>query len=103
MSIRKNYLKNKKECTITFTIPKAIGDKHKKISVVGDFNNWDQEANRFKKTNSKGTYTVSVRVPVGREYQFRYVADGTHWFNESKADKQIPAPFANTENSVIKV
>jgi len=103
MSMRKKYLKNQKECTITFTIPKSIGDKYKKISVVGEFNNWDQGAHQFKKTNSKGTYSVSVRVPVGGEYQFRYVADGIHWFNEEKADKQTAAPFGNSKNSVVKI
>ncbi|VAX24212.1 hypothetical protein MNBD_IGNAVI01-2612 [hydrothermal vent metagenome] len=103
MSMRKKYLKNQNECTITFTIPKSIGDKYKKISVVGEFNDWDQNAHQFKKTNSKGTYSVSVRVPVGGEYQFRYVADGIHWFNEEKADKQIAVPFGDSENSVVKI
>ncbi|VAX25035.1 hypothetical protein MNBD_IGNAVI01-2606 [hydrothermal vent metagenome] len=31
MSMIKKYLKNQNECTITFTIPKSIGDNYKKI------------------------------------------------------------------------
>ncbi|MCI6365047.1 MAG: glycoside hydrolase, partial [Spirochaetia bacterium] len=34
-------------------------------------------------------------------YQFRYLLDGYKWENDWNADKYIPAPYSNADNSVV--
>ena len=101
MSVKKRYLKNNKDCRLTFTISKKIGDSFEKISVVGDFNDWNDEVNPLKKSN--GIYSASIKVPVGHKYQFRYLGDGVNWMNEKKADEEVPSPFGDSKNSIITV
>ena len=36
-----------------------------------------------------------------QKFQFRYLLDGCRWENDWKADKYIPAPFSNADNSVV--
>ena len=53
MSIEKKYSKNKKNCKVTFTVPKEIGDRFHILSLVGDFNFWDPKENIFSETSSE--------------------------------------------------
>ncbi|VAX25742.1 hypothetical protein MNBD_IGNAVI01-1521 [hydrothermal vent metagenome] len=103
MAVKKEYSKNKKSCKVTFSIPKEIGDRFKMISLVGDFNNWDPKANIFSETEKDGTYSLSIVFDSGNEYQFRYLGDGVHWFNEHEADKEIETYFPGATNSIVIV
>ena len=50
-----------------------------------------------------GSFAVTLTLETGREYQFRYLLDGKRWENDWDADKYVPAPFSNTDNSVVIV
>ena len=41
MSIKKQYLKTKPVCKVTFRISEEIGNSDGTAHVVGEFNNWD--------------------------------------------------------------
>lgn len=103
MSIKKKYSKNKKNCKVTFTVPKEIGDQFKTISLVGDFNLWDPKENIFLKTEKDGVYSASIILVSNNHYQFRYLGDGAHWFNEPDADKEVETYFPGARNSVVVV
>ena len=47
MALKKQFSRNGKECKVTFTLPKEIMSNFSKISLVGDFNNWDPDVNLF--------------------------------------------------------
>ena len=47
MAIKKQYLKSKPVCKVTFTVPAQEADQ---VAVVGDFNNWSPKGQRFEKT-----------------------------------------------------
>lgn len=49
MPIKKQYLKNKGECKVTFKIPKNVANDYGSASVVGDFNNWTNKQHEMKK------------------------------------------------------
>ena len=68
---------------VTFVLP--IEDAPADTSVVGDFNNWDPLANPMKK-RSNGTRSASVEIGEGEVINFRYLADGGHWFCDSDTD-----------------
>jgi 1,4-alpha-glucan branching enzyme len=100
MSIRKQYLKSKPICKATFRIPKEIGNSAKTAHIVGEFNNWTFFSTPMKKLKS-GAFTATLDLKKGREYQFRYLLDKKNWENDAGADKLVPSPFGDSENSVI--
>ena len=57
MSLKKTFSKDKKTCSVTFTVSAEAAQGAKKVNLAGDFN----------------------------------------W----KADKYIPAPYSNADNSVV--
>ena len=103
MPIKKEYSQNNDECKVTFILPKEIADSFTQISVVGDFNQWDQNINQFCKNEADGTCTATVILEPQKSYQFKYLADGIHWFNDSDADGEIESYFKGSKNSVIVI
>jgi len=103
MALNKEYSHNKKECKITFTLPKEIMSDFSKISLVGDFNNWNPDVNVFTENQVDGSYSAEVVLQSEHEYQFKYLCDGVQWFNEPEADRQVDSYFAGAKNSVIVV
>lgn len=102
MSIKKRFLKSKPVCKVTFRLPKKAAGGAERVHVVGDFNNWETHATPMKQLKS-GTFTSTVDLEVGREYQFRYLLDETAWENDSEADKYVPSSYPGVENSVVVV
>ena len=100
MSIKKQYLKTKPVCKVTFRISEEIGNSVGTAHVVGEFNNWDYFSTPMKKLK-KGAFTATLDLEKGREYQFRYLLDNKIWQNDGDADKFVSTPFEDSENSVI--
>jgi hypothetical protein len=55
------------------------------VSVVGSFNDWTPGRHELVQRRN-GTRSVSVALPAG-EHQFRYLASGGRWFDDSNADR----------------
>ncbi|MBU0992856.1 MAG: isoamylase early set domain-containing protein [Proteobacteria bacterium] len=102
MAIKKQYLKSKPLCRVTFRIPKDAAGNAKKACVVGDFNGWDLRATPLK-TLKNGEFSATVTLDVNHEYQFRYVLDQNHWLNDDGADKYISSSYGNCDNSVVVI
>jgi 1,4-alpha-glucan branching enzyme len=102
VSIKKKYLNDysKRKCRVTFLLPKGIGKNAKRAQVVGEFNNWTHSATPMKKLKN-GTFVATIELPIGREYQFRYLLDNKVWMNDSDADRFVPAPFGDSKNCVL--
>ncbi len=94
--LTKKFLKTKSVCEVTFQLPETI--EAKKASVVGDFNDWDPEANPLRKR--KGVWQTTLKLEQGREYQFRYFVNGQEWHNDHNADKYVPNNV-DGDNSVV--
>jgi 1,4-alpha-glucan branching enzyme len=104
MSLEKAYAKNKKTCKVTFSLPKEATMNAKKVNLAGDFNKWDMNDAPMKKQKDN-SFSVTVTLEAGREYQFRYcLNDGHHewWENDWNADKYVGSPYGG-ENSVVIV
>jgi len=102
MSIKKQYLKNKPICKVTFRMPKEAAESAEKVHVVGEFNNWNIHATPMKKLKN-GTFTVTVDLEQKRAYQFRYLMDETKWENDRQADGYVPTSYGDSDNSVIVI
>ena len=98
MAIKKQYLKSKPVCKVTFTIE---AEDAKKVSLVGSFNEWNVKSTPLKKLKN-GTFKGTVDLDVENSYEFKYVVDGDY-INDSAADSYAWSDFASAENSVVTV
>jgi 1,4-alpha-glucan branching enzyme len=100
MSLKKQFLKAKPLCKVTFTVDATLIDGAKEVAVLGDFNSWDPSETTMRKVKD-GAFTKTIELEVGKEYQFRYLLDGTKWINDNEADKYVPSGVAAEQNSVV--
>lgn len=100
--IRRKYSTDGGTCSVTFVFDRRPGPRPQRVSVVGDFNNWDPDADRMKRRKD-GSFSISKRLSSGASYEFRYLVDGESWQNESTADAFAPTPFGDAENCIVRV
>jgi hypothetical protein len=97
--LKKKYLKSA-ECKVTFRLPKAAAQGAERVTIAGDFNNWDMTGTEMKKLKS-GDFTVTLDLCSNREYRFKYCIDSIRWENDWCADNYIPNPFGGEDSVVI--
>lgn len=102
MSIKKQFLKSKPVCKVSFKLSKAQVNNASKVSLVGDFNNWDINTDEFSKLKD-GSFSYSLELESGKEYHFRYVADGSEWFNDDEADRFEASGQGDAHNGVLSL
>ena len=100
MSFKKSFSKDGSVCKVTFTVRKEACVNAQTVNIVGDFNSWSSTETPLTKQKD-GSFTVTLELASDKEYQYRYLFDGCKWENDWCADKYIPAPFSNADNSVI--
>jgi 1,4-alpha-glucan branching enzyme len=98
MAIKKQYLKSKPVCKVTFSIE---AEEAKKVSVVGSFNDWNTKKAPLKKLKN-GTFKGTIDLEKDTAYEFKYVVDGDY-VNDAAADAYAWSDFAGAENSVVNV
>lgn len=101
MSLTKKYLKSKPICKVTFSLPKEAVTVGTEVRVVGEFNDWNWE-NGVKMKAQKDKFTTSIDLPIGQNYQFRYLIDNSEWLNDWEAEAYWPSPYG-VDNSVVFV
>jgi Carbohydrate-binding module 48 (Isoamylase N-terminal domain) len=70
-----------------------------RVSLVGDFNNWDAAANALQQKD--GTWTVVIPVAPGR-HVYGFVVDGSRWIPDPAAPQSDDGDFGSA-NSVVYV
>jgi 1,4-alpha-glucan branching enzyme len=102
MPLKKQYLKSKPVCKVTFTLDKKQAGGSKKIALLGDFNDRkDKKSNQMRKLKD-GSFSRTVDLEVGKAYQFRYFVDGENWINDPKADAYVSSEYGS-ENCIVEV
>jgi 1,4-alpha-glucan branching enzyme len=96
MPIKKQFIKSKPVCKVTFSIDAKAATT---AAVIGDFNNWDQKAGELGKLKN-GNFKASFNLPTAASYEFKYIVDGA-FVNEAEADSFQWNEFAGAENSVL--
>lgn len=100
VGVKKQYLKSRDICKVTFRLPSIAVPDAGSVSVVGEFNAWDVNANPMKKLKS-GDFTTTIELTPGKKYQFRYLIDQSFWENDWNADQYVRSPYGDCDNSVI--
>ncbi|WP_405573350.1 isoamylase early set domain-containing protein [Winogradskyella sp. Asnod2-B02-A] len=98
MAIKKQYLKSKPVCKVTFSVP---AKEAKSVAVVGSFNEWNTKATELKKQKN-GIFKGTLDLAKDTSYEFRYLVDGTY-VNDEQADAFAYSEFASAENCVINL
>jgi len=99
MSLKKKF--SDARCKVTFTLPKEATMGASDVKLVGEFNKWNIN-NAIKMKKVKSNFEAVVDLPVGRDYQFRYLINDTIWENDWNADNYVATPFG-VDNSVVYV
>lgn len=98
MAIKKQYLKSKPICKVTFSIPAKEANE---VVVVGSFNQWNTESTSLKKLKN-GTFKGTVDLEKDNSYEFRYIVDG-NYINDDQADAYAWNDYASAENGILNV
>ena len=85
--------RRKVKVSFTLTAPDA-----ETVYLLGDFNDW--QARDVMTRGDDGTWGLSLTLDPDREYQFRYLVNGTSWQNDAAADKYAPTAYRD-DNSVV--
>jgi hypothetical protein len=72
-----------------------------RVSLVGDFNNWDPTATPLERTPTGGTWSVTVPLSAGR-HEYSFVVDGKQWIPDPSAPL-APVDGLGAPNSVVLV
>lgn len=102
MGIKKQILKSKPVAKVSFKIAKNDANNAKQAALVGDFNNWSENSHPFKALKD-GSFSITIELETGHNYQFRYLLDGTTWINDNEADSFQANGFGEEQNGVIEL
>lgn len=103
MSLKKQYLKSKPVCKVTFSMDKEAVAGAGKVDLLGEFNNWNTAEPVSMKKLKNGTFKVTIDLPSETEFQYKYLLDGEKWINDDSADKYINSGLGAEENSVVSL
>lgn len=102
MGIKKQYLKTRPVCKVTFRLPKQAADHANEVHLVGDFNDWDRNATAMTQLKN-GSFKTTMDLEPDQDYQYRYLINGEEWENDWDADDYVPNPYGDGDNSVVNV
>ncbi|MBO7721817.1 MAG: glycoside hydrolase family 13 [Kiritimatiellae bacterium] len=83
---------------VAFTVH---ADKGKAVYLAGEFNGWNPTAKKMAYKAKSGLYAASVKLEIGKTYQYKFVIDGT-WCADPQNVNAVPND-QGTFNSVVTV
>jgi 1,4-alpha-glucan branching enzyme len=83
-------LTKKRRITFKLTAPEA-----QKVSLMGEFNNWDPKTHVMKK-DRKGVWSTTILIAPGR-YEYKFFVDG-EWWNDPHNDQTVLNAFGSINN-----
>jgi 1,4-alpha-glucan branching enzyme len=96
--LKKSYSKSGKQCRVTFSLPREVNAEN--VALCGDFNGWDNNDHIMKKLKD-GSFSLTISLPAGRSYRFRYLLDGERWENDWAADAYLPNSYGSEDSVVV--
>ncbi len=96
MTTKKELVKSKAKSKDISTVKVQFvfhAPEAQKVSLRGDFNNWDTQADPMEK-HKKGVWKVTVNLKPGR-YEYRFFVD-EKWENDPSCEGCVPNDFGST-------
>jgi 1,4-alpha-glucan branching enzyme len=73
----------------------------RKVSVVGDFNDWDASHQEFQAQHrGGGVWAVTAKVPVGH-HRYSFVVDDSVWVADPTAPRVIDDDFGMPNSALV--
>ena len=94
--IKKTAIKGSDKVSITFETHRP---QARSVAVAGDFNEWDPAAHPMKQRRD-GAWFITLRLPKKRDWQYRFVIDGTEWVTDEENQATAPNPYGGV-NAVV--
>ena len=94
----KSTTRSGRSARVTFGLPGAVGANT--VHVCGDFNDWSPTATPLTRRKD-GRFSVTVTLPRGRSYRYRYLVDGGRWENDWAADQYVANAYGSDDSVVI--
>jgi 1,4-alpha-glucan branching enzyme len=94
--LKKRRFKKEGVVKVSFDLPSDL--QADTVHLVGDFTDWQGTPMARQKS---GVWRTTVDLEPNREYEFRYLVDGSRWVNDEAADAYVANPFGE-ENSVVR-
>ena len=99
MGFKKQFLKSKPECKVTFKLTKKeVGDVDK-VKLLGSFTNWEEKPVSMNKLKS-GEFSTVVTLPSDQDFEYRFLINDSQWLNDPDADAYRQNGLGG-ENSLI--
>jgi predicted flap endonuclease-1-like 5' DNA nuclease len=95
LKMKKKFNDSKNTCHVTFSLQHEAHS----VTILGDFTEW----NPINLPNLEGNnFEITLEIPVGRDYHFRYLINNDYWENDHDADKYAISPmYDHIHNSVL--
>jgi hypothetical protein len=98
--IKKEYLGSNSSCRVTLRLPQKAVGAAKRVTVAGEFNDWDKDRMPMKRLGN-GDFEISFALRTGRVYRFRYLIDDCRWENDWSADGYAPNPYGCDDSLLV--
>ncbi|MDX1686414.1 MAG: isoamylase early set domain-containing protein [Candidatus Promineifilaceae bacterium] len=92
--LKKRFFKTIDECEVSFKVEPEDAES---VALVIETNDWEPIPMKQLKS---GPFKTTLRLPLDRQIQFRYLIDGETWENDETADAYVPNKFGSS-NSVV--
>lgn len=79
-----------------FTLPSTA----RQVSLVGDFNGWDERATPMVQQRANGTWSARIPLTAGR-HDYAFVVDGTRWVVDALAPQAPDGGYGPTNTVVV--
>ena len=95
--MKKKFNESKNTCHITF----SLNHEANSVAILGDFTEW-HPVNLANLGNN--VFEVTLEIPVGRDYHFRYLINNNYWENDHAADGYDTSPmYPHIHNSILSL
>jgi hypothetical protein len=81
---------------VTFRVPPEAGADS--AAILGEFTEW---AAVPMTPGGDGAHELTVELPAGSSYRFRYLLDGARWANDWAADDYVANTYGSDDSVVI--
>jgi len=96
---RKAYSKTGRFCRLTFKLP--VDGSVKTVALCGEFNDWNPTSHLMVRRKDS-SFSLTLSLPTGQQYRYRYLLNGNQWENDPAADGYIPNPHGS-DDSLVKL
>src|SRR5262245_58231867 len=92
---RKVVSKGGRTSRVTFELLPAAGAR--RVQLCGEFNGWSTTATPLAERRD-GRFSVTLTLPTGSAYRYRFLVDGDRWENDWAADGYVRNGFGEDDS-----